>query len=465
MDLGKTFQEKYTNFFKFFGDSPRTLKEINNFIHENNIPISSRLNKINLNMIDSQNLNILFHIIRKSVSDLDCLEKLKLLIEQYHVKYNLFDVSRHRTLPFYTCVKGYLESTKYLIERMNYNIKLKDNREETLFFSAIRSYNVELVKYLDEKYKNWIYFPNIQYNSCIFNIFKNSIKNEEEEKIKNIFRFILNKGFDIDQKNNKQVSFRDLCCSYGIINYLEDVLKEFEAQKVEKDKKIINDTDVNALRNNNKNTNIFEDKLNTELSISQDIYKMNDVKIKKENENIKGKNNKSLKDYNESNNQDVINNKHPKGERSKKKLLNENKPIIDSDNSDISMDNISVCTFNKNQNKRRNNKKDFIGEQINDDYYSFSDISSLDVDNIDNTIKKENDNYLFNNNNDKKLKKKEKCCIFIDKEENIIVNLIGEKIKRSKKLKKAYLNKIIYNNDSSNIKDKYIKRKKKLEKK
>ena len=192
---------------------------------------------------------------------------------------------------------------------------------------------------------------------------------------------------------------------------------------------------------------------------------MNDVKIKKENENIKGKNNKSLKDYNESNNQDIINNKHPKGERSKKKLLNENKPIIDSDNSDISMDNISVCTFNKNQNKRRNNKKDFIGEQINDDYYSFSDISSLDVDNIDNTIKKENDNYLFNNNNDKKLKKKEKCCIFIDKEENIIVNLIGEKIKRSKKLKKAYLNKIIYNNDSTNIKDKYIKRKKKLEKK
>ena len=346
MYLGRTFQEKYENFFKFFGESSRTLNEINNFIHENKIPIDSHINNINLNMIDPQNLNILFHVIRKSISDLDCFEKLKLLIEKYHVKYNLFDVSRHRTLPFYTCVKGYLESTKYLIEKMNYNIKIRDSREETLFFSAIRSYNIELVKYLDEKYKNYIYYPNIQYNSCIFNIFKNSMKKEGEEKIKNLLRFIISKGFDIEQKNNNEVSFKDLCRKNGIINYLDDVLKEFEVQNTEIDQKKISDTDVNnSCLNNNYNNN----PINKELLNESVISKLTEEKDKIINDNMLMKNN------------------------------DESKMIIDSDNS------INNNNEGEKSSKKNNDKKNSISENINDDYYTFSDISSINPNNNNNT--------------------------------------------------------------------------------
>ena len=87
------------------------------------------------------------------------------------------------------------------------------------------------MKYLDEKFKNWIFFRNAEYNTCIYYIFKDSIKKEGEEKIKNLLRFIINKGFDIDEKNNNNFSFRELCTSYGINNYLEDVLKEFKKPK------------------------------------------------------------------------------------------------------------------------------------------------------------------------------------------------------------------------------------------
>ena len=128
MSLGKTFEEKYLNFFKFFSDSSRTLEEIDTFIQNYKIPVFSSINRINLNMIDTQNLNILFHIIRKSRSDEDCLSKLKLLIEKYHVEYKLFDGIQHRTLPYYTCVRGYLKSTKYLIEKMDYKIEFCDSK-------------------------------------------------------------------------------------------------------------------------------------------------------------------------------------------------------------------------------------------------------------------------------------------------------------------------------------------------
>ena len=120
--LGETFPEKYSNFFKFFRDSNKSIKEITTFIESHSIPnYSSEYNKIHLNMIDPKNLNILFHVIRNCKSDDDCLQKLRFLIEKYNINYNIFDINR-RTLPFYTCVKGFLNSTKYLVEKMDYDI-------------------------------------------------------------------------------------------------------------------------------------------------------------------------------------------------------------------------------------------------------------------------------------------------------------------------------------------------------
>ena len=144
--LGNTFEEKYTNFFKFFS-AKHTKSELANFIKENKIPpySNSIFQKINLNMLDNQNLNILFHIIIRSDSDSDCLEKLKYLIEEQNLDYNVFDFIHHRKLPFYTCVKGYLESTKYLIDKMNFDINFIETDGKTLFFSAIKRTKSELI--------------------------------------------------------------------------------------------------------------------------------------------------------------------------------------------------------------------------------------------------------------------------------------------------------------------------------
>ena len=223
--LGKTFEEKYTNFFKYFINK-NTKKEIEEFITKNRIPKNSNsyMNNINLNIVDNQNLNILFHIIIKSESDLDCLEKLKFLIEEYDINYNSFDFIHHRNLPFYTCVKGYLESTKYLINKMNFDISFKETDGKNLFFSAIKSYNIKLVEYLDNKFPNSIFNADDKKNTCIFNIFKKDIKNlekkEDIEKIKNVLRFILKRGFKIDEKNMEGISFREKCDFYGINNLL-----------------------------------------------------------------------------------------------------------------------------------------------------------------------------------------------------------------------------------------------------
>ena len=259
--LGSTLSERYTNFFKFFSDSSKSVQEINTFISTNSIKQYSTLNNIHLNMIDTKNLNILFHIIRKSKSDEECLEKMKLLIEQYNINYNIFDINR-RTLPFYTCVKGYLNSTKYLLDKMNYNIAIKDINEETLFFSAIRSYNIELVKYLDNKYQGWIFTPNKDYNSCIFKIFKKSMKDEEIEKIKNIMKYIIERGFEVDAKNKNNVSFRDLCVNYKLEKYLNGMLKENKignAKNKEK-KELINN--INGNKKNIENSSKNESNIN-----------------------------------------------------------------------------------------------------------------------------------------------------------------------------------------------------------
>ena len=296
--LGNTFEEKYSNFFKFFS-SKHTKSEIEEFILKNRLsPYSnSYLENIYLNMIDNKNLNILFHIIIKSDSDLDCLQKLQFLIEEYNINYDTFDFIHHRKLPFYTCVKGYLESTKYLINKMNFNINDTETDGKTLFFSAIKSYNINLMEYLDNKYPNAIFYTDEMDNSCIFNIFKKDIKNisnkDDLEKLKNILRYILKRGFQIDKKNNEGISFREICKYYQIDFLLNDVINELGGEK-EKNKENINMNIVGLKKeNNNKENNKNEkpdkiEKINEDDRI--DLKQHNKIKLKMTSEIIKQKN-------------------------------------------------------------------------------------------------------------------------------------------------------------------------------
>ena len=406
MSLGHTFQERYINFFKYFDDSPRSLEEINNFIQDNKIPSFSTINRINLNMIDPQNLNILFHIIRKSISDNDCLEKIKLLIEKYHVKYNLFDYKHHRTLPYYTCVKGYLDSTKYLIEKMNYKIEIFDVKQESLFFSAMRSYNIDLVKYLDEKYPQWIFYPNNEFNSCIYYIFKDSLKKESEEKIKILLKFIIEKGFDIEERNNDNFSFKDLCSQYGINNYLDDVLKSFNIQKIENienNQKLENINDINE----NK-SNILEENFNKEKINESVISKLNCNQL---NFNI-DESQKNVKDEKiESENFQIENNKGTD--------LNiiKMKSNFDSDKSFITLNNISINCSSIDKNKINDDASSLINDKKSNDLMisqisceSFlSNFSDKYEKNFENKEKREKQICLDTiNKKDKPLK----CCFF-----------------------------------------------------
>ena len=231
--LGNTFEKKYTNFFKFF-NTKHTISEIIDFIEKNKILSHSKpsFDSIHLNMIDTQNLNILFHIVIRSDSDKECLQILKYLIEKYDINYNGFDYIHHRKLPFYTCVKGFLESTKYLIEKMNFDINYKESDGRNIFFSAIKSYNIKLLEYLDNKFPHNIFDIDQKKNTCIFNIFKKDIKNKDNiEKLKNILRYILKRGFKIDEKNSEGITFREKCAYHQIEHILNDVIKEFDNEK------------------------------------------------------------------------------------------------------------------------------------------------------------------------------------------------------------------------------------------
>ena len=231
--LGNTFEKKYTNFFKFF-NTKHTISEIIDFIEKNKILSHSKpsFDSIHLNMIDTQNLNILFHIVIRSDSDKECLQILKYLIEKYDINYNGFDYIHHRKLPFYTCVKGFLESTKYLIEKMNFDINYKESDGRNIFFSAIKSYNIKLLEYLDNKFPHNIFDIDQKKNTCIFNIFKKDIKNKDNiEKLKNILRYILKRGFKIDEKNSEGITFREKCAYHQIEHILNDVIKEFDIEK------------------------------------------------------------------------------------------------------------------------------------------------------------------------------------------------------------------------------------------
>lgn len=372
--LGNTFEEKYTNFFKFFS-AKHTKSELANFIKENKIPpySNSIFQKINLNMLDNQNLNILFHIIIRSDSDSDCLEKLKYLIEEQNLDYNVFDFIHHRKLPFYTCVKGYLESTKYLIDKMNFDINFIETDGKTLFFSAIKSYNVKLMEYLDNKFPLTIFLTDYKDNSCIFNIFKKDIKNltkkDDIEKLKNLLRFILKRGFDINHENSEGISFREKCKFHQIENLLNDVIEEIGMEikdknkenesenKIAKEKKeIVNEKNEkqkekeenkNEMKKSEKNGNINK---NTNM-IKNETFKLpNKVKVKVPNTEIKNETNNEIKS-NKINNFDFDIDVDDEFIKSESKKVFSNNQIIKEDrkNNFIKSQNYStkkkVCAF------------------------------------------------------------------------------------------------------------------------
>ena len=326
--LINSFEIKYTNFFNFFS-TKHTISEITNFIESNKIlSHSTSFDSIYLNMIDKQNLNILFHIVITSDSDKDCLEKLKYLIEKYDINYNGFDYIHHRKLPFYTCVKGFLDSTKYLIEKMNFDINFKETDGKNLFFSAIKSYNIKLLEYLDNKFPLNIFDIDQKRNTCIFNIFKKDMTNKANiEKVKNILRYILKRGFKIDEKNSEGISFREKCGYFQIDNILNDVMKEFEEEKKENEGN--NNFSVKNLILNGKNGKKENEKINGEnngKNCENKIIKGNEFKMPNKTNKIKSKliskESKSDKNINEGNDFDIEMDDEFIANETKKEMIN-----------------------------------------------------------------------------------------------------------------------------------------------
>jgi hypothetical protein len=115
---------------------------------------------------------------------------------------------------------------------MNFDINYKESDGRNIFFSAIKSYNIKLLEYLDNKFPHNIFDIDQKKNTCIFNIFKKDIKNKDNiEKLKNILRYILKRGFKIDEKNSEGITFREKCAYYQIEHILNDVIKEFDIEK------------------------------------------------------------------------------------------------------------------------------------------------------------------------------------------------------------------------------------------
>ena len=323
--LINSFEIKYTNFFNFFS-TKHTISEITNFIESNKIlSHSTSFDSIYLNMIDKQNLNILFHIVITSDSDKDCLEKLKYLIEKYDINYNGFDYIHHRKLPFYTCVKGFLDSTKYLIEKMNFDINFKETDGKNLFFSAIKSYNIKLLEYLDNKFPLSIFDIDQKRNTCIFNIFKKDITNKANiEKVKNILRYILKRGFKIDEKNSEGISFREKCGYFQIDNILNDVMKEFEEEKKENEGN--NNFSVKNLILNGKKENEKINGENNGKNCENKIIKGNEFKMPNKTNKIKSKliskESKNDKNINEGNDFDIEMDDEFIANETKKEMIN-----------------------------------------------------------------------------------------------------------------------------------------------
>ena len=481
MSIGQTFQEKYENFFNFF-NQPRSLEEIKDFINKNNIPTNSQYQQINLNMIDSQNLNILFHIIKKSESDEDCLKKLQLLIEKYNVNYNGFDYIYHRKIPFYTCVKGYLKSTIYLIEKMDFNIRNFDSREQTIFFSAIKSYNIELMKYLDRKYPKWIFYPDSNYNSCIFMIFKKNM-NIDDKKFKELLKFILNKGFDIEEKNNDNISFRDKCTYFQKDNLLYEVIKEIGGEIAEKYIKEMNDTNKNKKEQNIIMNNI---KNNNELKVLNNNINNNNLY----NNNLVNFSNSSIinsSDFNIESSMNDLDNKKPAmpairqkdimckylSDNIQKKLIN-NKIIENKEQKEQKENNEIKISQNKDIKSIKNKEKKIADNNIKEIIHDKSEESMKNKDIINpinrdkEVLYKSNKNIKINGNNDSNsnnsdvLKEKKDLSYMIKNKRNkgvLPINIINNnndsaRIKLNKKKQinnEKENNKSMYNAKNDNI--------------
>ena len=475
MSIGQTFQEKYENFFNFF-NQPRSLEEIKDFINKNNIPTNSQYQQINLNMIDSQNLNILFHIIKKSESDEDCLKKLQLLIEKYNVNYNGFDYIYHRKIPFYTCVKGYLKSTIYLIEKMDFNIRNFDSREQTIFFSAIKSYNIELMKYLDRKYPKWIFYPDSNYNSCIFMIFKKNM-NIDDKKFKELLKFILNKGFDIEEKNNDNISFRDKCTYFQKDNLLYEVIKEIGGEIAEKYIKEMNDTNKNKKEQNIMMNNI---KNNNELKVLNNNINNNNLY----NNNLFNFSNSSIinsSDFNIESSMNDLDNKKPAmpairqkdimckylSDNTQKKLINSK--IIENKEQKEQKDNNEIkISQNKDIKSIKNKEKKITDNNIKEIIHDKSEESMKNKDIIDpinrdkEVLYKSNKNIKINGNNDSNsnnsdvLKEKKDLSYMIKNKRNkgvLPINIINNNNNDSARIKLNKKKQI--NNEKENNKSMY----------
>lgn len=307
------FRFKYFSYFAYF-KRQLTIEQIKNYLESNKILIKNIKNHVNINSVDINNLNILFITTLHSNNDLDCLLKMKFLIENYQINFFGFD-DHQRRLPVYTCMKGFLESTKYILEKMNFDIKLVDEKKRNLFFYALRSFNLNLVNYLDEKYPYAIYELDEDYNGSHYFIFNKEIKKREKNEIKNMFKYILNRNFSLSLKNNENKNFVNLCKENGIEKELIEVIYEnYPNAKIENIKNIIyedDNKDINemfeienyATNNNPKkimNIKINNDKINQKEKISKSVIDLskkngNTKIVKKTNENNSFKNKNEFK--------------------------------------------------------------------------------------------------------------------------------------------------------------------------
>jgi hypothetical protein len=199
---------------------------------------------------------------------------------------------------------------------MNFDINFIETDGKTLFFSAIKSYNVKLMEYLDNKFPLTIFLTDYKDNSCIFNIFKKDIKNltkkDDIEKLKNLLRFILKRGFDINHQNSEGISFREKCKFHQIENLLNDVIEEIgmeikdknkenesENKIVKEKKEIINQKEKQKEKEENKSEMKKYEKdvnINKNNMIKNETFKLpNKVKVKSPNTEIKNEANNELK--------------------------------------------------------------------------------------------------------------------------------------------------------------------------
>lgn len=420
--------DNYTKYFNYFSSSNHSLSEIKNYITTNNIPSHGDKLQLNLNVVDPSLLNILFHIVMKAETDEDCLEKLKYLIEEKKVNYKCFDYKQRR-LPFYTCAKGFLLSTQYLIEKMKYDINFVDISERTLFFEAI--FHVNILEYLDNHFPKAIFFTDEKNESCIFELFRQR-KNKRvfnKEKIKEIFRYIIERRLDIDSaNNNKNSSFINLICKNETFREIYSNLEEeiaiknseetFKREQTQRGL-IINEEYDNMTDNYEK---VEEKKEKKELIINN--YHSSNRVISKDDKSNDNNSNKNIF----GNDNDI--NSVEKNE-SDYELLGKKKKSQNSTNSnDINKSNLNnskINDFFKKNKEKYEEKNEFSEDNFEDDISNnipvivLSEDESSDIEknkDIKNTKDYQNDN-------------KKIYCLFVGKNKEFLTNNL-ELIKKFK---------------------------------